>query len=160
ETWKALGKVGAGMSAAEAAAAVAVGAATAASHGYEPEPSEYHAARGTAMGAEALTYAAPRPSAAAYDDALEAERAVQCQLLRCVFGNPFHPVHIDAAWLAGTVVQLARAIYEERKWEEMGVLGDALEEAGCDNDDILSHCRGKGPHARGCWVVDALLGKS
>ena len=41
----------------------------------------------------------------------------------------------------------------------MPILADALQDAGCDNDDILTHCRGEGPHVRGCWVVDLVLGK-
>jgi hypothetical protein len=83
-------------------------------------------------------------------------------LLRDIAGTPFRPVRIDASWLtwgSGRVMQLARSIYEERRWEDMGVLGDALQEAGCADEVFLSHCRG-GPHARGCVVVDALLGLS
>jgi hypothetical protein len=56
-------------------------------------------------------------------------------------------------------LRLARLIYDERGFERMLELADALEEAGCDNDGILSHCRGPGPHVRGCWVVDLVLGK-
>ena len=41
----------------------------------------------------------------------------------------------------------------------MPILADALEDAGCTNQDILNHCRGGGEHVRGCWVVDLLLGK-
>jgi hypothetical protein len=54
---------------------------------------------------------------------------------------------------------MAQVIYDERKFEDLPFLADALEEAGCDNADILNHCRGPGPHVRGCWVVDLLLGK-
>jgi hypothetical protein len=57
-------------------------------------------------------------------------------------------------------VQLACAIYDDRAFEQLPILADALEEAGCDNADILAHCRGPGPHVRGCWLVDLLLGKS
>jgi hypothetical protein len=92
----------------------------------------------------------------------EHERAFQAELLRCIFGNPFRPVRIDASWLAwglGTAVRLARSIYEERRWDEMPILGDALQEAGCTDTEVLDHCRGAGPHARGCFVVDLLLGK-
>jgi hypothetical protein len=100
--------------------------------------------------------------AAAWSTALAATKASQSQILRDVCGNPFRPKPgLDAAWLGwggGTVVSLARAIYEERRWGEMGVLADALQEAGCDRDDILSHCRGP-VHARGCWLVDLLLNK-
>src|SRR5262245_19189484 len=68
--------------------------------------------------------------------------------------------HIDPNWLTSTVVDLARGIYEERAFDRLPILADALQDAGCDNDDLLGHCRGPGPHARGCWVVDLVLGKS
>lgn len=83
-----------------------------------------------------------------------------CELLRDVAGNPFRPSLIDPRWLSwegGTIPNLARAIYDERAFDRMPILGDALEEAGCADDAILSHCRGPGPHVRGCWVVDLIL---
>jgi hypothetical protein len=90
----------------------------------------------------------------------EAEEVAQAALLRELFGNPFRPVTVAPAvlcWNDGTVVRLARAISEERAWDRMPVLADALEDAGCDGEDLLAHCRG-GEHARGCFVVDAILG--
>jgi hypothetical protein len=97
---------------------------------------------------------------AAEDEAAQLrELGVQCMLLRDVFGNPFRSVAVDAAWLTSDVVALARGIYDERAFDRMPILADALQDAGCDNDDILTHCRGSGPHVRGCWVVDLLLGK-
>jgi hypothetical protein len=83
----------------------------------------------------------------------------QSILLRDIFGNPFRRVAIDPRWLTSSVLDLARAIYDDRAFERMPVLADALMDAGCDNDDILDHCRGDGVHVRGCWVVDLLLGK-
>ena len=83
-------------------------------------------------------------------------------LFTCVFGNTFRPVLVDTAWLAwgdGTVVKLAQRIYDERSFDRLPVLADALEDAGCGDADILAHCRGTGPHVRGCWVVDLLLGR-
>ena len=81
-------------------------------------------------------------------------------LLRCIFGEPLLPAVVMAsAWRTRTVADLALGIYEERAFERMPILGDALEEAGCDHADILDHCRVGQPHARGCWVVDLLLGK-
>ena len=80
-------------------------------------------------------------------------------LFDCIFGNPFRPVTVDPAWLTTAVVKLAQAIYDERRFQEMPILADALEEAGCTNADILHHCRSEGPHVRGCWVVDVILGK-
>ena len=81
-------------------------------------------------------------------------------LLRDIFGNPFHPVGILPEWCTDTVQTLARQTYAERDFSAMPILADALQDAGCDNADILEHCRGLGPHARGCWVVDLVLGKS
>jgi hypothetical protein len=88
------------------------------------------------------------------------EERQQCHLLRDIFGNPFRPVAVDPAWLTSDVLALAQGIYDERAFDRMPILADALQDAGCDNDDILNHCRGPGPHVRGCWVVDLLLGKS
>lgn len=88
-----------------------------------------------------------------------AEFAAQASLLRDIFGNPFRPVTADPAWLTSTVVSLALAIYDERALDRLPILADALEDAGCDHADILDHCRGPGPHARGCFVVDLLLKK-
>jgi hypothetical protein len=67
---------------------------------------------------------------------------------------------IPPAWLAwgGLVPTLARAIREERRFQDLPVLADALEDAGCTDADILGHCRAGGPHLRGCWVLDLLLG--
>jgi hypothetical protein len=78
---------------------------------------------------------------------------------RDIFGNPFRPVAFADSWRSETVVALAAGIYAERAFDRMPILADALEEAGCDHADVLSHCRGPGPHVRGCWVVDGLLGK-
>lgn len=84
----------------------------------------------------------------------------QVRLLRDLFGNPFRPPSFPASWLAwndGTLVKLAAAIYEERRFGDLPVLADALEEAGCDHPEVLAHCRGGGEHVRGCWVVDQIL---
>jgi hypothetical protein len=89
-------------------------------------------------------------------------RKVALQLIEDIFGNPFRPTFIDPNWLAwndGTVVKLAKTIYDNRRWEVMPILADALEDAMCTDRDILDHCRGPGPHVRGCWVVDLILGK-
>jgi hypothetical protein len=93
----------------------------------------------------------------------QAEGRSQTDLLRDIFGNPFHPATIEASWLqwrAGTLVKMAKTIYDERTFADLPVLADALEEAGCTDTDILSHCRQPGEHVRGCWVVDLLLGKA
>jgi len=90
--------------------------------------------------------------------AWEATLAFQVVLLREIFNNAFRTV--DHAWLdhnGGVVRSLAQAIYEERRFEGMPVLADALQEAGCSADQILSHCRGPNDHVLGCWVLDLFL---
>jgi hypothetical protein len=81
------------------------------------------------------------------------------RVIRDIFGNPFHPVTILPEWLTSTVLALATGIYEEKAFDRMPILADALMDAGCSNEDILNHCRGPGPHVRGCFVVDLILGK-
>jgi len=91
-----------------------------------------------------------------------AERAAQAALLRDIFGNPFATTRIDASvlrWNDGCVVRIAAGIYEERAFERMGVLHDALLDAGCNDADVLSHARDGESHARGCWLLDLLLNK-
>jgi hypothetical protein len=89
-----------------------------------------------------------------------------CEMVRDIFGNPFRPVRLGRAWLTPTVTNLAQSAYEERALPSgeldptrLAVLADALEEAGCDQPGLLSHLRGPGPHVRGCWALDLLLGK-
>lgn len=87
-------------------------------------------------------------------------RTSQVELIRDLFGNPFRPVRLDPRWLAPNVVDLARAIYDGRSFDWLPLLADALQDAGCDDEGIIAHCRGEGPHAKGCWVVDLILGKA
>lgn len=89
----------------------------------------------------------------------EIERVAQCNLIRCIFGNPFRPVALEPDWLMSNVVALAGGIYDEKAFDRMPILADALEDAGCGHAEVLDHCRGPGPHARGCHVLDAILGK-
>jgi len=97
----------------------------------------------------------------AWNMALKAEECEQVLLARCIFGNPFRPVAFDPAWRSESAVALARVAYDTRNFALLPILADALEEAGCDHADILSHCRDqKAVHARGCWVVDLVLSKS
>src|SRR5262249_55372520 len=79
--------------------------------------------------------------------------------LRCLSGNPFRTNTIDPSWLTSTTVNLAQGIYADRAFDCMPILADPWQDAGCDKGDLLSHLRGPGPPARGCWVVDAILGK-
>lgn len=80
-------------------------------------------------------------------------------LLRDIFSNPFRPVAFDPRWRSESAVSLARMMYESRDFHVMHILADALQDAGCEDTDILSHCRSPGLHVRGCWVVDLVLSK-
>jgi hypothetical protein len=86
------------------------------------------------------------------------ERQVQCCLLRDIF-HPFYKRSPLATWLTQEVNELAEAMYGERTFDRMSALADALAKAGCDDAVVLAHCRGPGPHVRGCWVVDLLTGR-
>jgi hypothetical protein len=97
---------------------------------------------------------------AAFNERMSSEQEVQCHLLQCIVGNPFNPVTVNPAWRTSNVIALAQSIYDERAFDRMAILADALEDAGCDNQEILNHCRQPGEHVRGCWVVDVVLGKS
>jgi hypothetical protein len=110
--------------------------------------------------------ARPSPSEGMGHSAEEAESKAQVELVRCIFGNPFHPVALNPACQTPTILALATAAYENRTLpagtlepDRLAVLADALEEAGCDNAEIVSHLREPGEHVRGCWVLDLLLGK-
>jgi hypothetical protein len=99
----------------------------------------------------------------AFQSARQEVRREQIFYLRCLFGNPFRPITVDPSWLTwndATVVKVAATIYEEKHFDELPLLADALEEAGCLDDEILSHCRHDWEHFRGCHVLDALLQKS
>jgi hypothetical protein len=90
------------------------------------------------------------------------EARAQATLVRDLFGQLFHA---DPLWLArleriDQVEHVARAIYDDRSFADLPVLADALEEAGCSDAEILAHCRSGAEHARGCWIVDAILGRS
>jgi hypothetical protein len=85
--------------------------------------------------------------------------AVLSDLIRELIGPlPFRPVAIDPRWQSPDVLGLARGIYQDQAFERLPILADALLDAGCDNDDLLGHCRAEGGHVRGCWVVDLVLG--
>jgi hypothetical protein len=120
-------------------------------------------AEGAAMTtATAVLWLAGGPEAGQH--AMRDLMARQARLVRCIFGNPFRPLpEIDAAWLTcngGAVRKLAASIHAERRFGDLPVLADALEEAGCADEMILRHCRDDGDHALGCWVLERLLGKA
>jgi hypothetical protein len=94
-----------------------------------------------------------------WDEQFTSESAAQCCLVRDIFGNPFRPVVVDPSWLNSTVVALARGLYEKRAFDLLPVLADALQEADCDNADILTHLRATSIHTLGCWALDLVLGK-
>jgi hypothetical protein len=87
------------------------------------------------------------------------ERRAQVHLLRCIFGNLFRRVTVDAAWRIPTVVTLAHTVYDERSFDRLPDLADALEKAGCHDAEVLAYCRQPREHVRGCWVVDLILGR-
>ena len=95
----------------------------------------------------------------------------QLPLVRDIFGNPFRPSpplpHAVLAWNDGTVRRIAQGIYEDRKMPEgtldtgrLAILADALLDAGCNDEELIAHCRSEGPHVRGCYAIDLILGKS
>ncbi len=108
---------------------------------------EYYSAGGKELGEDAM-----------WEFKERTERALS-GLLRDIFGNPFRPVAFSPTWRTGTAVALAKHMYESHDFSAMPILADALQDTGCDSEDILNHCRGPGPHVRGCWVVDLVLGK-
>lgn len=139
---------------------------------------ELRAARLACQGAgdQASWYAAAtKPEVAARNSARSAQAGVnsnpllgteaselltQAALLRDIFGPiPFRQIAVNPTWLTPYVVQLGQAIYDDRAFDRLPELADALHDAGCDNEEILGHCRGPGPHVRGCWVVDLVLGR-
>ncbi len=109
----------------------------------------YYAARHAAEFAEGET-----------EGGYDAVQAVQAELARDILGpRTPRPSAIRPDWLTSTVVALAAGIYAERAFDRLPILADALQDAGCDSEEILGHCRVPGPHGRGCWVVDLVLGK-
>jgi hypothetical protein len=107
------------------------------------------------LGAWATELAAVASGASGSDP----ENGPQRLLLHDIFGNPFRPVTFDPGWQTSNVIDLARTIYEEKAFDHMPILADALMDAGCSNEEIIQHCRNDGPHVRGCWVIDLILGK-
>ena len=90
------------------------------------------------------------------------ERHAQADLLREVMGNLYRAVAVEPAWLTwdgGAVPRMAQAVLADGRFSDLPVLADALEEAGCTNAELLGHLRGPGPHVRGCWALDVLLGR-
>jgi hypothetical protein len=89
----------------------------------------------------------------------DAEFRRLCDVLRDIFGNPFRPVTLDPAWPTRVAVGLAQGIYDERRFGDLPILADALEEAGWTDQNVLSHLRRPTGHVRGCWALDLVLAK-
>jgi len=89
-----------------------------------------------------------------------AEHREQTALIHCLFGNPFRPRPVCDGWLTPELTALADGIYAQRDFNRMPLLADALEASDCKNADLIEHCRSGREHARGCWVVDLLLGRA
>jgi hypothetical protein len=132
-----------------------------------PPPARAPAAALARVLARAAESLGPRDEEYAYraSDIITADEVVlpfpaQCDLLREIFGATPEPVRFDRGWLSwqgGTVRRIAAGMWEERAFDRLPVLADALEEAGCREEAVLKHCRGPGGHVPGCWVVDLLL---
>jgi hypothetical protein len=92
------------------------------------------------------------------------ERRAQAALLRDIIDisrRPSTDIRTDLlAWREGCLLKLAREIYEDYHFDRLPLLADALEDAGCTDAEMLDHLRGAGPHVRGCWALDLVLGKS
>jgi hypothetical protein len=92
-------------------------------------------------------------------EAVRAERRAHAALMRCVFCSTLAPVALDPMWRTDTAVALAGQMRLLRDYSAMPILADALQDAGCEDERILAHCRCGEAHARGCWVVDRVLGR-
>jgi hypothetical protein len=122
---------------------------------------EHASDRATHVGGRLIAY---WPPALPDQTALQATRQLRASVLRDVFGNPFQPVGpVDPAWLifnSGAACSLAQSVHDSGGFDRLPLLADALEDAGCTDFELLGHLRGPGPHVRGCWAVDLVLGKS
>jgi hypothetical protein len=88
------------------------------------------------------------------------EEASQVAAIRCVFGDQFRPVAVDPVWLTSTVLAMARQVYDSREFGVLPILADALQDAGCGDEELLAHCRREESHVKGCWALDLVLGKA
>jgi hypothetical protein len=146
-------------------AAAYAGVAASADYPFVPlaGPDFAHAHRGRAAAKRAADRAREDAHRAAWQAAkTDHEARVRrecCDQFRDVAGNPFRPVRFDPSWRTEAVAALAAGVDADQAFERLPVLADALEDAGCADANILTHCRGDGPHVRGCWVVDLVLGK-
>ncbi|HEY1187517.1 MAG TPA: hypothetical protein VGE74_07650 [Gemmata sp.] len=116
--------------------------------------------RGAREGAWCAVWSSTRLHANGWDR-LDREYVAQSALLRDIFGNPFRVPVFAPEWRTGTATAIAAQMYKSRDFGAMPILADALQDAGCDSEDVLNHCRDTSQvHVRGCWVVDLVLGQS
>ena len=119
---------------------------------------EMEAAQDTALATARAAADMPWPASGVRPSEFSEELSLQAEVVRDIFGNPFRSLEIQLEWLTETVLALARGIYAEHAFDRMPILADALQDAGCDDAEMLSHCRVAREHVSGCWVVDLLLG--
>ena len=128
----------------------------------------YHASRAAWGGTEVpllLHWATSRGASLAWHvadilDRAEHAPARRAVWLREVVGDPFRWVRWEDEWVTRTAHELVADAYATARFDGLPVLADALEDAGCDNPELLAHLRGSGPHARGCWALDVILGRT
>jgi hypothetical protein len=87
----------------------------------------------------------------------------QAALFREVVRGPYRPLYFRDAWRQwqdSTILRIAQGVYEDRAFHRLPILADTLLDSGCDSDELIAHCHSPGPHVRGCWAVDLILGKS
>jgi hypothetical protein len=135
----------------------------------EAQKAAYYASSNAYLACAAIANPGAGSSDIGFGSSQRAEARAQTDVLRDIFGNPFRPVVLDPAWLTwndGAAVSLAQTVYDDRDLPSghldaarLAVLADMLEEAGATDAQLLGHLRSPGPHVRGCFAVDALLGK-
>lgn len=80
--------------------------------------------------------------------------------MRELLGNPFRKVKFNKKWRTDTVLALANRAYDAHEFGTLPILADALQDAGCDSEDLLNHLRDTATvHYRGCWALDLVLDK-
>ena len=127
---------------------------------FDPVQIGYQAAAAAERARTGLGGAVPPQTRPPEWDAIRRDQSVAFRgLVWDVAGNPFRPAELDPHWRTGTAVSIARGMYEAHDFSAMPILADALQDAGCDGEAVLAHCREPGVHVRGCWVVDLVLGK-
>jgi hypothetical protein len=125
----------------------------------EAQKAAYYAASNAHHAFAAIRYPDAGASDRKFSASQVAEERAQTQVIRDIFGNPFRPVSFDPRWRTADSIGLASAAYEDRAFDRLPLLADALQDAGCDDEQVLGHCRSEGPHVRGCFVVDLVLRK-